>query len=81
MRELQNKRKQELRNLLVRVRDDLRARVNSFRQDKEAISTSGDEMDLAKSLMDVETHASLIERSEDQLLQIDDALTRLDEGM
>lgn len=37
-------------------------------------------MDVAKSLTDVETHASLIERSEDQLLEIDDALTRLDEG-
>jgi len=82
MNKLRNERTQELRNLLIRLREDLRARVRAFRhdQEQEALSTPGDEMDVAKSLMDVETHASLIERSEDQLLKIDDALTRLDEG-
>src|SRR5215469_15805834 len=82
MNELQNERTQELHSLLIRLREDLRARVKAFRhdQEQEALSTPGDDMDVAKSLMDVETHASLIQRSEDQLLQIDDALTRVDEG-
>jgi DnaK suppressor protein len=37
-------------------------------------------MDLAKSLVDAETHASLIERAERQLAEIDYALVRLDDG-
>ena len=72
----------ELRSLLVRLRDDLRERVKAFRadQEQEALSSPGDEMDAAKSLADVETHATLIDRKEGQLLQIESALTRLDEG-
>jgi RNA polymerase-binding transcription factor len=72
----------ELRNLLVRLREDLRERVKSFRvdQEQEALSSPGDEMDAAKSLADVETHATLIDRKEDQLFQVESALTRLDQG-
>ncbi|MGH9342466.1 MAG: TraR/DksA family transcriptional regulator [Terriglobia bacterium] len=37
-------------------------------------------MDVAKSLTDVETHATLIERAETQLREIDDALAELEQG-
>ena len=37
-----------------------------------------DELDIARSLAEIETHASLIEQAEDRLKQIDDALGRLE---
>ena len=37
-------------------------------------------MDVAKSLADAEINASIIERAEEQLAQIDSALARLDDG-
>jgi RNA polymerase-binding protein DksA len=78
----QTARSKELYGVLGRQRDDLQARVKSLRrgQHQEALLTPGDEMDVAKSLLEVETHASLIERVETQLRQIDSALARVDEG-
>lgn len=40
----------------------------------------GDELDAARALSDVETHASLIERAEDRLRAIDFAFNRLEQG-
>jgi DnaK suppressor protein len=73
---------EEIRHLLIGERESLRARVKTLReeQDQEALSTPGDEMDLAKSLLEVETHASLIERAEETLLEIESALDRVDDG-
>jgi DnaK suppressor protein len=77
-----DERKETLNLLLTRERQDLRDRVKVLRQDQdqEALTTPGDVMDVAKALLDVETHASLISRIEDQLLQLDTALSRLEEG-
>src|SRR5271156_3213037 len=71
-----------LRQLLIRQRGDTTARVKTIRQEQnnEALSTPGDEMDVARSLADVETHASLIENAEHKLRQIDSALTQLEQG-
>lgn len=44
------------------------------------MTSPGDEMDVARSTSDVETHASLIERAEDRLRLIDQALSRVDNG-
>lgn len=75
------KRREQLRALLLRERDQLENRVKDFRRDQaaEALAVPGDEMDRAKSLLDVETHASLIARAEDQLVQIDGALQRVED--
>ncbi|MGA2409478.1 MAG: TraR/DksA C4-type zinc finger protein [Candidatus Binataceae bacterium] len=71
-----------LRQLLIRQRGDTTARVRTIRQEQnnEALSTPGDEMDIARSLADVETHTSLIENAEHKLRQIDNALMQLEQG-
>ncbi len=71
-----------LRNILSRLRDETYGKIIEFRRDQsqENISTPGDEMDVARSSADVETHASLIERAEDRLHLIDEALARVDNG-
>lgn len=75
-------RLQALRNILTRLRDETYAKIMAFRRDQahENIGTPGDEMDVARSSSDVETHASLIERAEDRLRLIDEALARVDNG-
>jgi len=50
------------------------------RRDALTLATPGDAMDLAKSLVDAEINASIVERAEQQLAQIDSALARLDDG-
>ncbi len=71
-----------LRNLLTRLRDETYGKIVEFRRDQsqENLSTPGDEMDVARSSTDVETHASLIERAEDRLRLIDEALARVSSG-
>jgi DnaK suppressor protein len=75
---LDDRRAEELRQMLTTQRE----RVKALRrdQDQEALATPGDTMDVAKTLADVETHATIIEHAEDQLRQIDSALARVDEG-
>jgi DnaK suppressor protein len=77
-----NKRLENLRELLVRLRDEMTARVKSIRQeqDGDALTSPGDVMDVAKSLADEETHTSLLERAQTQLRQIDNALGQLERG-
>lgn len=72
----------KLRHTLARGREDLCERVKTLRrkQNLEIVSSPGDVMDVAKSLVDADTHASIIERAEQQLAQINNALTRLDDG-
>jgi DnaK suppressor protein len=71
-----------LRDILARLRDETYQKILAFRRDQgeEALTSPGDEMDVARSTSDVETHASLIERSEDRLRLIDQALARVDNG-
>jgi DnaK suppressor protein len=75
-------RVEKLRRVLKQGREALYERVKSSRRDSnlEALSTPGDAMDVAKSLADAEINASIIERAEEQLAQIDSALARLDDG-
>ena len=71
-----NQRDAKNREMLVRRRDEIYERVKAFRRDQseERLSTPGDPMDVAKSSVDVETYASIIEGLERQLAQMDDAL-------
>ena len=72
----------KLRDILAQLRDETFQKIAIFRrhQGQEVLSSPGDEMDVARSTADVETHASLIERSEDRLRLIDQALARVDNG-
>jgi DnaK suppressor protein len=77
-----NRRLTALRQILSRLRDETYEKIADFRRDQgqETPSSPGDEMDQARSTTDVETHASLIERAEDRLRLIDEALARVDNG-
>ncbi|MGO9060996.1 MAG: TraR/DksA family transcriptional regulator [Candidatus Binataceae bacterium] len=72
-----------LRQILTRSRNETLARVREIRQEQEqdALPLPIDEQDDARSLADVETHASLIERAEFRIKAIDDALLRLERGL
>ncbi|HYB90511.1 MAG TPA: TraR/DksA family transcriptional regulator [Candidatus Binataceae bacterium] len=76
------RRHELLAKILRREVDDARARVQELRreQDEDFLPPPGDEMDVARSLAEVETHASLIERAEERLKAAHYALERLDEG-
>lgn len=77
-----NQRGDELRQILTQLRDGLLERVKGLRQDQEgdALTDPGDVADVANSLQELETHANLIQHAEDQLVAIDSAFARLDEG-
>jgi DnaK suppressor protein len=78
----QSPRIEKLRHTLSQGRENLCERLKTLRrhQNLEAVSSPGDVMDVAKSLVDAETHASIVERAERQLSQINSALLRLDDG-
>ena len=71
-----------LRDILNHQRSMVLARVREFRRDQEEEKEAepSDDLDVARSFADVETHASLIERSEDLLKLIDGAFARLEAG-
>ena len=75
-------RAQALRDLLRHLRNETLARVREHRQEQDQAATPppGDELDMARSLAEVETEASLIERAEDRLKAIDEALDKLERG-
>lgn len=75
-------RLEELRKLLARSRAETLARVRTLRGDQNAddVAPPADELDIARSLSDVETHASLIDRAEQRLKEIDSAMGRLEDG-
>jgi DnaK suppressor protein len=72
----------KLRENLAQLRDETFEKIAAFRRDQgqEILSSPGDEMDVARSTADAEAHASLIERSEDRLRLIHQALARVDNG-
>jgi RNA polymerase-binding transcription factor len=82
MKHAQEERFAGLRQLLLRQREETLTRVRAIgnTQTNEGLSTLGDEMDVARSLADVETHASLIENAENKVRRIDTALTQLEQG-
>ena len=69
-----------MRENLAHLRDETYQKIAEFRRDQgqEVLNSPGDEMDVARSTADVETHASLIERAEDRLRLIDQALARVE---
>ncbi|HVN91124.1 MAG TPA: TraR/DksA family transcriptional regulator [Candidatus Binataceae bacterium] len=75
-------RRNALGDVLRHARNQSLARIRELRGEQEADVTAppSDEMDVARSLADVETHASLIERAEFQLKAIDAAFSRLERG-
>ncbi len=75
-------RRNALTAVLRHARNESLARVRELRAEQEADVTAppSDEMDVARSLADVETHASLIERAEYRLKAIDAAFNRLERG-
>ena len=78
--QLQN-RAQHLRKLLLHEKNVALDRVHEYRaaQEQDATPPPGDELDAARALSDVETHASLIERAEERLRAIDVALDLLEQ--
>ena len=82
MKHAQEERFEGLRQLLLRQREETLTRVRTIgkEQSNEGLSTLGDEMDVARSLADVETHASLIENAENKVRRIDSALAQLEQG-
>jgi DnaK suppressor protein len=81
-RKHETNRVEELRKLLAHSRTETLARVRTLRGDQDAddVPPPADELDIARSLADVETHASLIDRAEERLKEIDAAMGRLDVG-
>jgi len=77
------RRQSNLEAMLSQERNAALVKVRAYRHDQEddALSEPADELDVARSLAEVETHASLIDQVEGRLTQIDDALNRLEQGL
>ncbi|MGO9798503.1 MAG: TraR/DksA family transcriptional regulator [Candidatus Binatus sp.] len=75
-------RLKNLGKLLARAREQALARVRVLRKEEQddAVELPADDLDVARSLEDIETDAGLIERYEYQLKAIDAALSRLERG-
>jgi DnaK suppressor protein len=82
MKHAKEERFEGLRQLLLRQREETLARVRGIgnNESSEGLSTPGDEMDVARSLADVETRASLVENAENKVRRIDTALAQLEVG-
>jgi DnaK suppressor protein len=77
-----DKRRTELQAILRRLRDETYEGIARYRQDQseEKESSPGDEMDAARASAAVDTHANLIDRAENRLRMIEEALARVDDG-
>ena len=75
-------RLKDLSKLLARARQETLDRVRVLRKEEQddAVELPADNLDVARSLEDIETDAGLIERYEFQLKAIDAALSRLERG-
>jgi len=77
----EERRQKMLREMLTRLRDETYGRVSEARRDqRDSVNQQGDEMDVARLSTDAETKANLIERAEERLRNIDQALARLERG-
>lgn len=70
-----------LREILSQQRNSELAKIRDFRRDQidETLSVPSDDLEVARSLADIEMHASLIERAEERLKAIDAAFSRLEQ--
>jgi DnaK suppressor protein len=77
-----DQRRKALQALLSRLRDETYEGIARYRQDQsqEKESSPGDEMDAARASTAVDTHANLIDRAENRLRLIDEALARVANG-
>jgi len=66
-----------LREMLSRMQDETRRRIEDLRRDQAQLS---DEMDSARTTGDIETDAGLIALAEEKLKHLDEAMMRLDAG-
>jgi DnaK suppressor protein len=75
-------RQRNLIELLNEERDATLARVRMLRKEEmdDAVEPPADDLDLAHSLEEVETDAALIERCDEKLKAIDEAVSRLERG-
>lgn len=80
-KEIQERAK-SLRELLSHERNLATAKVREYRtaQEEDALPPPSDELDSARALANVETHASLIERDEERLRAVDFAFNLLEQG-
>ena len=72
-----------LKKLLAKERADTLARVKELMREQQGtgMPPPADEMDVARSLAEVETHAALFERAQERLGAIDAAIARLGAGV
>jgi len=72
-----------LKKLLAKERADTLARVKELMREQQGSGAPppADEMDVARSLAEVETHAALFERAQERLGAIDAAIARLGAGV
>lgn len=77
------KRIDALKRLLAKERADTLARVKELmrEQARHGGQPPADEMDVARSLSEVETHAALFDRAQERLSAIDAAIARLGAGV
>ena len=81
-RNQQKEGREPIREMLLRLQEETNRRVKELRRDQEQESDTEpeDEMDLARTTAEIETHAGLIARAEEKLRYLDEAITRLDAG-
>jgi len=75
-------RRDALRRMLTRLRDENYTRIRELRREQEQDAEPGaaDSIEAARATADVETHASLIEMAENRLRFLDEALNRVESG-
>ena len=66
-----------LREMLSRMQDETRRRIEGLRRHQAQVS---DEIDSARTIADAETHAELIAFGEEKLRILDEAMVRFDAG-
>lgn len=78
-----NSRIEALKRMLAKERADTGARVKELmrEQARNGGQPPADEMDVARSLSEVETHAALFDRAQERLGAIDAAIARLGAGV
>jgi DnaK suppressor protein len=83
VKKLDRNRTETLKTILSHERNKAFAQVREYRrdQDEDAAALPMDELDVARTLADVETHAGLIEQVENRIKQIDAAFSRLERGL
>jgi DnaK suppressor protein len=77
-----SERREMLRTTLLQLREHTRQRIKDYRreQSQESEFGPGDDVDVARSSADVETHEGLIARAEEKLRYLDEAISQLEAG-